>query len=621
MNYSIATISISGTLEQKMVAISEAGFQGIEIFENDLITSKKSPTEIGRLAQSLGLKICAYQPFRDFEGLPNPLRQNAFDRAEKKFDLMQELDAELLMICSSVHSQAKAGISQISEDLYELAVRADKRNLKIAYEALSWSPIVWDYRDAWEAVRRADHQALGICLDTFHIFSRQCDLGQIANIPPEKIFLVQIADAPKLAMDPMSWSRHHRCFPGQGQLPLNSFMTLLKASGYNDLLSLEIFNDQFRSSDPFKTANDGYRSLTYLNQASEHSNNLKLDGLPEIGQPTGIEFIEFAVSDIEHVQLSNVLTGLGFTLNGLHKAKNVERWTQGQINLVFNREDGSFAHRYHDEHGLSVCAYGIAIKRPAGLVERANKLGYTIAYGDPEKDTHGLASIEGPGGPQLYFVNPDEQSPHWDREFVEQCPRPSKNYLTRVDHVATSMNFDEALQAALLYKSLFELVPTEAVNVTDPSGLVRSLVFENRSRSLALTINSTGSQETVQGRIQRTYSGSGVNHIAFETPSIFDVAESLWANSVPIMNTTDNYYEDLNSRFNINEEYLARMKKLHILYDEDEYGCFHQIYTQLIQGRFCFEIVQRDGYQGYGMPNAQLRMTMQALELDQIDAQ
>ena len=47
-------------------------------------------------------------------------------------------------------------------------------------------------------------------------------------------------------------------------------------------------------------------------------------------------------------KLSETLKALGFRCTGLHHAKRVERWTQGQVNLVFNREDGSFANRYYD---------------------------------------------------------------------------------------------------------------------------------------------------------------------------------------------------------------------------------------------------------------------------------
>ena len=36
MRKSIATVSLSGSLEQKLQAIAAAGFDGVELFENDL---------------------------------------------------------------------------------------------------------------------------------------------------------------------------------------------------------------------------------------------------------------------------------------------------------------------------------------------------------------------------------------------------------------------------------------------------------------------------------------------------------------------------------------------------------------------------------------------------------
>ena len=39
----IATVSLRGTLEEKLKAAAAAGFAGVEIFENDLIGSALSP--------------------------------------------------------------------------------------------------------------------------------------------------------------------------------------------------------------------------------------------------------------------------------------------------------------------------------------------------------------------------------------------------------------------------------------------------------------------------------------------------------------------------------------------------------------------------------------------------
>lgn len=60
---SIATVSISGTLPEKLHAIAAAGYQGVEIFENDLLYYTGTPADIRNLAADLGLKITLFNPF------------------------------------------------------------------------------------------------------------------------------------------------------------------------------------------------------------------------------------------------------------------------------------------------------------------------------------------------------------------------------------------------------------------------------------------------------------------------------------------------------------------------------------------------------------------------------
>lgn len=60
---SIATVSISGTLPEKLHAIAAAGYQGVEIFENDLLYYTGTPAEIRQLAADLGLKSRFFNPF------------------------------------------------------------------------------------------------------------------------------------------------------------------------------------------------------------------------------------------------------------------------------------------------------------------------------------------------------------------------------------------------------------------------------------------------------------------------------------------------------------------------------------------------------------------------------
>jgi len=114
MKTSIATVSISGEFPEKLAAIAKAGFTGVEIFENDFLTYDASPRQVAALVRDHGLEVTLFQPFRDFEGMPEPMRARGFERAKRKFDVMGELGTDLMLICSNVSPFAVGGIDRLA---------------------------------------------------------------------------------------------------------------------------------------------------------------------------------------------------------------------------------------------------------------------------------------------------------------------------------------------------------------------------------------------------------------------------------------------------------------------------------------------------------------------------
>src|SRR3954467_9966576 len=181
---------------------------------------------------------------------------------------MEDLGADTMLVCSNVSPHAIDDDALAAEQLRALADRAERRGMRIAYEALAWGRHVSEYDHAWRIVAAADHPALGTCVDSFHILSRGTSLDAIGAIPSEKLFFLQLADAPHLVMDVLQWSRHYRCFPGQGGFDLAAFVGHVLDAGYAGPLSLEVFNDVFRQADPERMAVDAMRSLLLLEEAA-----------------------------------------------------------------------------------------------------------------------------------------------------------------------------------------------------------------------------------------------------------------------------------------------------------------------------------------------------------------
>jgi 4-hydroxyphenylpyruvate dioxygenase len=616
MKTAIATVSLSGDLQEKIEAIARAGFDGVEIFENDFLAFDHSPREIGAMVRDAGMVVTAFQPFRDFEGLPEPYRSKAFDRAERKFDVMQEIGTELILVCSNVSIHAQGGIDRAAADLRELGERAAKRGLRVGFEALCWGRFVNDHRDAWEIVRRVGHNSVGLILDSFHTLARGIEFASIRSIPNDKIFLVQLADAPKLQLDLLSWSRHFRTMPGQGDLPVSDFTEAVLATGYDGTFSLEIFNDQFRAGSAKEVAVDGKRSLIYLSDelGKRTAGTPTAASLPPRSPCSGIEFIEFAVDDEAAAQLGNLVAALGFRQTGTHKSKDVTLWSQNRVNLVINSEREGFAHSSYIVHGPSACAICLRVDDAQAAMARAKALlaapfTQTVLEGELN-----IPAIRGVGGSLIYFIDSrSDLGRLWEIDFTrtDPAPAPSAVGIADIDHLAQSMEYDEMLSWLLFYTSILDVTKTPEVDIPDPGGLVRSLVIQNANRSLSLVLNGSQSQHTASARFLSEFFGSGVQHIAFLTADIFATAKAIKAAGLETLPIPENYYDDLEARFALPDALLADLKALGILYDRDSDGEFYQIFTKTFDDRFFFEIVDRRGYLGFGAANAAIRLAAQ----------
>ena len=604
---SIATVSLSGSLQERLEAAANIGFDGFEMFENDLLTFDGSPADIRRMAADLGLAITIFQPFRDFEAMPQAQRARNMDRAERKFDVMEALGTDLILVCSNVSALALNDPGQAAADLREMAERAAQRGLRVGYEALAWGRHVSRWRQAWNIVQAADHPALGLIVDSFHTLSLGDDPSGLADIPGERIFFVQLADAPRLSMDVLSWSRHFRNFPGQGQLDIASFLKPVLASGYSGPLSLEIFNDDFRATPARLTARDGLRSLVFA------QDDIGAVTLPRPPIFDGVEFLEFAVDDTARDELAAILKSLGFHHAGEHRSKSASLYRQGRINLVLNAEQDSAASEHFLLHGPSVCAVALRVDDSARALTRARALlcpDWQERTGAGERQ---IPALRAPDGTLIYLVAPSPTGRSiFEDDFKLTDDNQNVSYLLETDHVAQALPTGRMDSYVLFYRAVFGFEAQATFELPDPYGLIRSRAMVSPDGTVRLPLNISESRETATGRFVSAFAGAGVQHIAFSTTDIFAATETMISAGCQFLPIPPNYYDDLAARHGLEDAFLASLQSLNLLYDRDEDGDFIHGFTETFDDRFFFEIVQRRGYAQFGAPNASVRMAVQA---------
>ncbi|MEU6040772.1 TIM barrel protein [Actinomadura sp. NPDC047616] len=603
MRRSIATVSLSGSLPDKLTAIGAAGFDGVEIFENDLVTGPMSPEDVRSRAADLGLSIDLYQPFRDFEAVPPPVLARNLRRAEHKFAVMERLGATCMLVCSSVSPDSVDDDALAAEQLHVLAARAARHGIRIAYEALAWGRHVSDYLHAWRIVRAADHPNLGLCLDSFHILARDVDPYAIETIPAEKIFFLQLADAPALPMDVLYWSRHYRCFPGQGDLDVAGLVGHVLRAGYDGPLSLEVFNDIFRQAAAMRTAQDAMRSLVALEEAVDHrldraSRPAALSRAPSPVVPSGFAFAELATPDTE--ALGDLLTALGFARTGVHAHKPVELWEQNEARILLNTGSPE------SQDGPVLGAIGLESPDPAAAVKRAEALLAPVLPRLRAPEDVPLDAVAAPDGTELFFCrtgHPDH--PSWTADFRQAPGEAGTGEITHIDHVALTQPWHHFDEASLFYRSVLGLRPHESLELPDPYGLMRSRAVstEDGRVRIALNVAYVGAHDGAPDVAWQ--------HLALASTDIVTTLRRLRDAGAAQLAIPDNYYDDLEARYDLGAERHRLLRELGLLYDRDDHGEFLHFYTATT-GRIFLEVVQRlGGYRGYGAPNAPVRLAAQ----------
>ena len=154
------------------------------------------------------------------------------------------------------------------------------KNFKMAYENWCWATHAPSWSQVWDIVQKVDRPNIGLCLDTFQtgggewgdpttksgkvetVGAEQLD-GKFkeslellaANVPPEKIYFLQISDAymmdPPLDKEPDQdglrprgrWSHDYRPLPYDGgYLPVVEFTKAVLGTGFRGWMSIEVFD-------------------------------------------------------------------------------------------------------------------------------------------------------------------------------------------------------------------------------------------------------------------------------------------------------------------------------------------------------------------------------------------
>ncbi|MBS7670139.1 4-hydroxyphenylpyruvate dioxygenase [Croceicoccus gelatinilyticus] len=346
----------------------------------------------------------------------------------------------------------------------------------------------------------------------------------------------------------------------------------------------------------------------------------------------GFEFVEFSAP--EKGVLEPVFEAMGFTRVARHRAKDVELWRQGDINLVTNYEPGSAAWYFSREHGPSACGMGFRVKDAAKAYDELLKRGAEPVETNTGPMELRIPAIRGIGNAIIYLTDRYDDGAKnggggslsiYDIDF-EYLPgvakRPEGAGLDRIDHLTHNVYGGRMAYWADYYETLFNFREIRFFDIKGEYTGLTSKALTAPDGKIRIPLNEEG--KSGGGQIEeflRAYNGEGIQHIAFICDDLLGTWDKLKESGVPFMTAPPaTYYEMLEERMPGHGEPVGELQSRGILLDGTTEGgtprLLLQIFAEAQVGPVFFEFIQRRGDEGFGEGN--FTALFESMERDQV---
>ena len=252
-------------------AVAAAGFTGIGFTIDDLEAAKATYglPQVKRICEDLGLVHLEVELLENWWSTDRRRRESEKTRA-LLLAAAEVLEARQIKIGPDVEVIVDgavpplAAVAHWAAELHQLARQAAEVGTRVALEPLPFSNIA-DFRLAAELVAAADHPAAGLVVDIWHLERGPSTLADLAEIPGDKVFVVELNDAPApQSTDLFHDTIHHRVLCGSGTFNVKGFIETLQQIGFAGPWSVEILSETHRRRPLQEALVDAHRTTMAL---------------------------------------------------------------------------------------------------------------------------------------------------------------------------------------------------------------------------------------------------------------------------------------------------------------------------------------------------------------------
>ena len=247
--------------EQVHIA-AEAGFEGIELWVNDLDTylaGGGTLPELRAVVADAGIAVVnaiAFFPWADADDLT---RERGFAQAEREMRMLAELGC-VAVAAPPFGNVASVSLNTMAHHYAHLADLARGIGVEPYLEFWGRAQTLSRLSQALYVAMESGLSDAKLLLDPFHMYTGGSELASLAYLNGANIGIVHVNDYPA-APAREQITDAERVFPGEGVAPTHAFAGMLHRAGYRGYLSLELFIDNYQSQNALEVARRGLAAM------------------------------------------------------------------------------------------------------------------------------------------------------------------------------------------------------------------------------------------------------------------------------------------------------------------------------------------------------------------------
>jgi sugar phosphate isomerase/epimerase len=236
----------------------ETGYDAIEFYIPKLVRYLDAGYAAEEILPVLGsLRLAMINSFLHIERQDPAARQELCQQCQRLCQVARTLGCPSLQVVALNELQGEPWPeirTKVGRSLQELADIAEPFGVRLALEPVTFTPLR-TLPQAMEVLDVAARDNVGLCLDTFHLWTAGTSWDEVAALDPALIVVAHISDV--MPRQGSEWSDADRdVLPGDGILPLQEGIQAIRATGYDDLWCVEMLGAHHWEWDPYLLARE-----------------------------------------------------------------------------------------------------------------------------------------------------------------------------------------------------------------------------------------------------------------------------------------------------------------------------------------------------------------------------